>query len=77
MDMKIENNEFWTLEDKKSEEKSIFNEIDASIKSIKKYMKNGSEPDDLELMHVMLEQESMKFQEVSWKDIAMKLMKID
>ena len=75
--MKIENNEFWILEDKKLEEKTLFNELDNSIKHIKKSMKNGFETDDLDLLHVMLEDDSMKFQEVSWKDIAMRLMKLE
>lgn len=77
MEMKVENNEFWILENKKAEEKTIFNGLDDSIKHIKKTMKSGSETDDLELLHVMLENDSMKFQEISWKDIAMKLMQLD
>ena len=77
MEIKVENNEFWILENKKAEEKTIFNELDDSIRHIKKSMKNKAETDDLELMHVMLEEDSMKFQEISWKDIAMRLMKVD
>ena len=77
MEMKVENDEFWILENKKSEERTIFNELDGSIKHIKKTMKKDFEPENLELLHVMLEDESMKFQGVSWKEIAMRLMKIE
>ena len=77
MEMKIGNNEFWILDNKKAEEKTIFNELDESIKYIKTKMKKDFEPENIELLHVMLEDESMKFQGVSWKEIAMKLMKVD
>lgn len=77
MEMKIENNEFWILDNKKTEEKTIFNELDDSISYIKTKMKKDFDPENIELLHVMLEDESMKFQGVSWKEIAMKLMKIE
>jgi hypothetical protein len=77
MEIKVENNEFWILDNKKAEEKTIFNELDDSIKHIKKTMKKDFNPEDLELLHVLLEDESMKFQGVSWKEIAMRLMKLD
>lgn len=77
MEIKVENNEFWILENKKDEEKTIFNELDDSIKHIKKTMKKDFDTENLELLHVMLEDESMKFQGVSWKEIAMRLMKLE
>ncbi len=75
MEMKVENDEFWIVENKKADEKTLFNSIDDSIKYIKKNMKKGLESDDLELMHFTMEESSMKFKEISWKDIAMRLMK--
>jgi len=77
MEMKVKNNEFWILENKKDDEKTLFNELGDSIKHIKQSMKKGLESDDLELMHIVLDEENMKFKEVSWKDIAMKLMKLE
>ena len=77
MEIKVENNEFWILDNKKAEEKTIFNELDDSIEHIKRTMKKDFNPEDLELLHVLLEDESMKFQGVSWKEIAMRLMKLE
>lgn len=77
MEMKLENNEFWILENKKDDVKTLFNDINESLKFIKKSMKNGLESDDLELMYIVLEESSMKFKEISWKDIAMRLMKME
>ena len=45
MEMKVENDEFWILENKKADEKTVFNELDDSIKHIKKYLKNKAGTD--------------------------------
>ena len=76
MEMKVENNEFWILDNKKTDDKTLFNDIDESIKYIKK-MKKKFNPEDIELMHIILEDDSMKYQGVSWKEIAMKLLNLE
>jgi hypothetical protein len=73
----VKNNKFYLLtkKDGKNRELRLYADMETPIRRIREYLKQGVEPDNLELVSVEAKEEKFVIQSVPWSLIALKLVR--
>jgi hypothetical protein len=73
----VKNNKFYLLtkKDGKNRELRLYADMETPIRRIREYLKQGMEPDNLELVSVEAKEEKFVIQSVPWSVIALKLVR--
>ena len=76
-ELKVKENKFYLLtkKDGKNREITLYADMELPIKRIKEYLKQGVEPDNLELVSVEVREDKYLIQGIPWSVIALKLVK--
>ena len=76
MELEVKGKEFYVLRVKQGNVKvTLHNEMDSPTKKIKEYLKKGTNPDDIELMTVEIEEDKFEIKGVPWSTIALGFVK--
>ena len=77
MEFEVKENTFYLLKYKQKNDSNVtlHSAIDSPISKIKKYLKSGANPYDLDLMKVEVDEDNFKVQSIPWSEIAVRLIK--
>ncbi|KXB01930.1 hypothetical protein AKJ45_00930 [candidate division MSBL1 archaeon SCGC-AAA261F19] len=75
-ELKIEENKFYILTKNNGEsETTLHNDLDSPIDKIREYLDGGTEPDELELLSVEMEEKQFTIKTYPWSKIASRLVR--
>jgi len=76
-ELEVKENKFYVLTVKQGQKRkiTIYNAMDSPTRRVKKYLRSGTSPDDVELVAVEIKADKFEIKGVPWSTIAVGLVK--